>query len=104
MEQLFVGASHGAVGDGTSANPAVAVTINCGFKPKYVQAIVVDTNCVTTTWIYGMTAAKGVQSKEDTGYKSAELAATGITVTDRGFTLGASAQVATKKYHWIALG
>jgi len=97
--------SLGACGDGTTASTPAAVEINLGFKPKYVKVVVIDTTCAQTEWIQGMTAAKGVHLKVDAAAISfAELGADGITVSARGFTIGTAAQVASKKYHWVALG
>lgn len=101
---FLLATGHAAVGDGTSASSAVAVTIECGFKPKYVKVLVIDTNCVATEWLEGMADAKGVQIKDSTGLKMAELSANGITVNDRGFIIGTAAQVNSKKYHWVAFG
>lgn len=104
MSQMLMATGHAACGKGTSATTAAAVEIECGFKPQYVRVVVIDTNCMATEWYEGMDAGKGVQLKENTGFKLAQLAANGITVNDRGFTLGTGCQVNAKAYYWVALG
>lgn len=104
MALMQMATAQGATGSGTSAATLAAVEVELGFKPKYVKVFVADTNCVATEWTDGMTAGKGIQLKENTGYKLTELSANGITVDDRGFTIGTSCQTASKKYYWVALG
>ncbi len=104
MPQMLLANGHGACGEGTAASTKAAVTIDCGFKPNYVKVITVDatTNSIMTEWVFGMTAAKGMQLKDDTTFKYTELAENGITVGDRGFVIGTGCQTNSKKYHWIA--
>ena len=105
QEMMGLISGHSACGDGTAANPAVAVSISLGFRPRYVKVVTVDatTSSIMTEWIYGMTAAKGMQLKNDTTFKYTELAANGITVSATGFTIGTGCVTATKKYHWLAI-
>ena len=104
QEMMNIISGHAACGDGTAANPAVAVSISLGFQPRYVKVVTVDatTGSFSTEWIYGMAAAKGMQLKDDTTFKLTELAANGITVNSRGFTIGTACQLAAHKYHWVA--
>ena len=106
QENMQMATSHGDCGDGTAASTPVAVTLALGFRPRYVKVVTIDTTTDTfyTEWIYGMTAAMGMQMKDDTTFKYTELAADGITVSATGFTIGTACQTASKKYHWIALG
>ena len=103
--QMFLASGHGAIGDGESAATAVAVEIETGFKPKYVRVVTMDeTNPYISEWFEGMDAGKGVQLADDTGYEVDEISANGITVGDRGFTLGTECQEDSRKYYWMALG
>lgn len=103
---MLVTTTAGAVGSGTSAATAEAVSITCGFKPKYVCVVVpgATTTGIKTEWYYGMNDAYGIQSKNDTGAAIQEITADGITVSETGFTIGTACQIDGAVYRWIALG
>lgn len=103
---MLLTSGKGAVGGGTSATSAAAVTVAVGFKPKYVRIVAPAANKAgkVTEWFDGMTAAHAIEHKDDTGYSCAAITSNGITVSDRGFTIGTSCQVNSGKYYWLALG
>ena len=74
-----------AAGTFAVANPAAAVTITCGFSPRYVKAININ-DLATHEYFYGLAAGASIQTITD-GTISVN-AADGITVSETGFTLG----------------
>lgn len=76
---------------------------NLGFKPRYVRVINLtsgDEEC----WIEGMTAAHAM--KRLAAGTGAAIASLGITVGDRGFTIGLDTDINkdSEQVHWYALG
>ena len=103
--QLATG--QAAYGKATAAGSPAAIDVVLGFKPVHVKVITVDVaNSITTELIGGKTDGldEGIQYKENTGYKAAILAADGITINDKGFTIGTACQTANKPLVWMALG
>jgi len=82
---------------------AAAITISCGYKPRYVRVVNV-TDRIMMEWFEGMTAATGVKTIAD-GTRT--LAATnGITVSEGGFIIGFDTDLVAnnKQISWIAFG
>lgn len=76
---------------------------NLGFKPRYVRVINLtsgDEEC----WIEGMTAAHAM--KRLAAGTGAAITSLGITVNDRGFTIGLDTDINkdSEQVHWYALG
>jgi hypothetical protein len=88
-----------------SGDTAAAITITCGFKPRYVK--VVNTNAsgdVMMEWFEGMTAAYGILTGID-GARSL-VTSLGITVSASGFIIGLNTDLNVKaeQLHWQAIG
>ena len=82
----------------TVANPAAAVTVALGFKPRYVRAVNVN-NVVTYEHWTGM--ADGTSF--DTATELSLNAAGAITLTSNGFTLGLDiCDTAADVVYWVA--
>ena len=74
-----------------------------GFKPRYIRVINLtsgDEEC----WIEGMTAAHALK-RVAAGTGSA-ITSLGLTVGDRGFTLGldTDVNVTSEQVYWVAIG
>lgn len=74
-----------------------------GFKPRYIRVINLtsgDESC----WIEGMTAAHSL--KRIAAGTAAATTSLGITVGDRGFTLGLDTDInyTSEQVYWVALG
>jgi hypothetical protein len=94
-----------AVGRYLDTGTAAAFTITTGFKPRYVRVVNLGaTGLASMEWFEGMTAATSFQTITD-GTASV-VGTTGITVGDRGFTVGINTDVniANEQLSWIALG
>lgn len=74
-----------------------------GFKPRYVKVINL-TSGDQMEWFEGMTAAHA--HKRVAAGTAAPITSLGITVGERGFTLGLDTDVNkdSEQVHWIALG
>lgn len=100
-------ASGSYLTDGTAA----AITITCGFTPRYVKVVNVtggSTGLIFMEWFDGMDDANGVKS-EDAGTSETALTlitTLGITPAADGFVIGLDTDlnVTSEQLHWIALG
>ena len=82
----------------TVANPAAAVTVALGFKPRYVRAVNVN-NVVTYEHWTGMDDGTSF----DTATELSLNAAGAITLTANGFTLGLDiCDTAADVVYWVA--
>ena len=76
---------------------------NLGFKPRYVKVINL-TSGDQEEWFEGMTAAHA--HKRVAAGTGAPITSLGITVGDRGFTIGLDTDINkdSEQVYWIALG
>ena len=74
-----------------------------GFKPRYVK-VINETSGDVMEWFEGMADAEGY--KRVAAGTGALVTSNGITVSDRGFTLGLDTDinVTSEQVSWIALG
>ena len=89
---------------GTQNGTGAAISINCGFKPKYVKVInVAAGGLCSLEHIDTMAAASGF--KGITAGTKTFITSNGITLTDFGFTLGpdADVNVSGEAIHWFAI-
>lgn len=100
-----------AAGSYVDTGTAAAISITCGFKPRYVKVFNVtaaSTGLVSMEWVEGMTAAHGIKTYDEGTSETGitKLTSLGITVSDRGFTIGLDTDlnVTSEQLHWIALG
>lgn len=88
-----------------SGDTAAAITITCGFKPRYVKVLNTASTGGYMEWFEGMAAAYGFKylSADGTG---ALVTSNGITVSDSGFIIGLDTDINVKaeQIRWIALG
>lgn len=85
----------------TDAAAAAAATITLGFKPRYIKFINL-TDRIVDEWSEGMASASSLHAVA-AGTLTLE-ATNGIAVDGNTFTLTATTLVASKTYHWIAIG
>ena len=74
-----------------------------GFKPRYVK-VVNETDRITEEWFEGMAAAEGILRIANG--TATLITSNGITVSDRGFTLGldTTIYISSKQYSILVLG
>ncbi len=74
-----------------------------GFKPRYVKVVNL-TSGDQEEWFEGMTAAHA--HKRIAAGTAAPITSLGITVSDRGFTIGLDTDINkdSEQVYWIALG
>lgn len=87
-------------GSFTAANPAVAVTVTCGFEPRFVRFVTLDTNAFTGEFFEDMADASFIKSLAG-GAIQALISSDGVTPSATGVTFGTACQVATKVTHYI---
>jgi hypothetical protein len=92
-----------AVGRYITSSTAAAFTITTGFKPRYVK-VFNETSSDQEEWFEGMTDAYAL--KKVAAGTTSEITSLGITVTDRGFTVGLDTDinVINEQLSWIAIG
>lgn len=92
-----------AVGRYLTDATAAAITITCGFKPRYVGVF----NCTSADkyeWFEGMAAASAF--KQVAAGTSSIITTLGVTVSDKSFVIGldTDVNVINEQLSWIALG
>lgn len=95
-------AGHSAGGVATST--AAVITVNLGFKPKFVQCVNIADR-ITIEHYGGMDAGKGVKTIA-AGTRTYE-AANCITINANGFTIGTDAHLnpaGSKAIYFMAIG
>lgn len=92
-----------AIGSYVDTGTAAAVTITCGFKPRYVR-VMNQTSGDLIEWFEGMTAAHGI--KQVAAGTRAATTSLGITVADNGFVIGLDLDinVTSEQLRWMAQG
>lgn len=92
-----------AVGRYLDTGTAAAITITCGFKPRYVAVENVASGD-KMEWYEGMTAAHGVKTVA-AGTRTI-VTSLGITVSDSGFVIGldTDVNVSNEQLSWKAIG
>ena len=82
---------------------AAAITITCGFKPRYVR-VQNNTSGDGMEWFHGMAAASA-QKQVAAGDKTL-ITSLGITVSERGFVIGldTDVNVINEQLSWLAIG
>ena len=95
--------SNFATGSYLDTGTVAAVTITCGFKPRYVR-VVNQTSGDEYEWFYGMTAAHAI--KRVAAGTCAATTSLGITVAEHGFTIGLDTDIVytSEQLRWIAIG
>jgi len=86
-----------------SGDTAAAITITCGFKPRYVK-VLNETSRDWEEWFEGMTDA---YAHKTVAAGTGTLASSnGITVADDGFVIGLDTDINVKaeQIRWIAMG
>lgn len=101
------GAVRIACGAYIDSGTAAAITISCGFQPRYVK-VINKTGLCMEEWIEGMTAAHAVKTV-DSGSNATDivsLTSLGITVSEGGFIIGLDTDinVTSEQLHWVAIG
>lgn len=92
-----------AVGRYLTDATAAAITITCGFKPRYVGVF----NCTSgdkMEWFEGMAAASAF--KQVAAGTSSIITSLGVTVSTGGFVIGldTDVNVINEQLSWIAIG
>jgi hypothetical protein len=97
------GVSRHASGSYLTDATAAAITITCGFKPRYVY-VMNSTSLDSYEWFEGMADAAAV--KRVTAGTSSAITTLGITPSDSGFIIGldTDVNVTNEQIRWIALG
>src|ERR1051325_4365646 len=92
-----------AVGSYIDTGTAAAITITCGFKPRYVR-VMNQTSGDMYEWFEGMTAAHSI--KQVAAGTRAATTSLGITVSDSGFVIGLDLDinVTSEQLRWMAIG
>lgn len=92
-----------AVGRYITSSTAAAITITCGFKPRYVQ-VMNETSGDSEEWFEGMTAAHAM--KRIAAGTCAAITSLGITVANDGFVIGldTDVNVINEQLSWRAVG
>jgi hypothetical protein len=75
------------VGSETVADPAAAITVVCGFVPRYVRVWNVN-NLASYEFFSGMTAGTSLDNANHDSTQNSLNAAGSITLTANGFTMG----------------
>lgn len=73
---------------------AAAITVNCGFKPKYVR-LINETQLATAEHVDGMAAAR-MALTDDSGAGTTDITvvtSAAITLTPTGFIIGTNATI-----------
>jgi hypothetical protein len=104
-------ATNIAVGSYLDTGTAAAITITCGFKPRYVcvyNVTAASTGLVKMEWFEGMTAAHGIKTNDEGTSETGitKITSLGITVSDSGFVIGLDTDlnVTSEQLHWMAIG
>lgn len=100
-----------AVGRYLDTGTAAAITITCGFKPRYVKVVNVTaagTGLNWHEWFEGMADASAIKV-DDQGSSEAGvtiITTLGITPAEDGFTIGLDTDlnVTSEQLSWIAIG
>lgn len=98
------GVSNLAVG--TWTGDGTAVTVNCGFKPRYVKLINL-TDRILDEKTYDMTDAQTLHTAVDgamTLVTTSQITFEGGQDDFRGFTVAAATNINAKVFHFIAFG
>lgn len=83
------------------ADPAVAETIEVGFKPSYVKVVNVNNLAFYEHWD-GMDDGTSMDTVNHDTAQISLNAADGITLTDNGFTIGTDiCDTAADVVHWV---
>jgi hypothetical protein len=92
-----------AVGSYLTDATAAAITIECGFKPRYVR-VQNETSLDGVEWFEGMTDAHGIKTVA-AGTRTA-ITSLGITPAANGFTIGldTDVNVTSEQLRWYAIG
>jgi hypothetical protein len=95
--------SNVATGSYLTSSTAAAITITCGFKPRYVK-VCNQTSGDQYEWFYGMTAAHAI--KRVTAGTGSATTSLGITVAEHGFIIGldTDVNVINEQIRWLAIG
>ena len=93
-----------AVGRYIDTGTAAAIAITCGFLPRYVKVVNVDSGDMVE-WYEGMAAASACKTTGATGVRT-KITTLGITVNSRGFTIGLDldVNVTSEQLSWTAHG
>ena len=93
-----------AVGRYLTTDAAAAIVITTGFKPRYVKVTNVTTRD-SYEWLEGMADASALKITASTSARTLEITL-GITVNDRGFTIGLDTDVnhSDEQISWKAIG
>ena len=91
------------VGRYLTSDTAAAITITCGFQPRYVGVFNV-TSGDQYQWFEGMAAASAL--KQVTAGTSSIITTLGVTVSSKGFIIGldTDVNVINEQLSWIAIG
>lgn len=91
-----------AMGRSIQTVTAAALTITCGFQPRYVRVRNVMRH-TEEEWFHGMTAGTSVK-RFSTGTGATGL--TGITVNEHGFTIALDPDIVVlnETLAWVAIG
>ena len=102
-ETLNKRSNHCSTGeiDGTGS----AISINCGFKPYFVQVFNIDGNCFASHCFFEADAA--MQKTVDSGGGTTDVSyvtSGGITLTANGFSIGTDGDlnVSGEELQWVA--
>lgn len=92
-----------AVGRYLTDTTAAAITITCGFEPRYVR-VINTTERIMVEWFEGMADAAGIKTAA-AGTRTL-LTTLGITVSASGFIIGLDTDLnaTDKQISWIAFG
>ena len=91
------------VGTVTVPDPAAAVTVTLGFRPRYVRAFSVN-NLVSYEHFYGMSDGTSLDTANNAATQISLKAAGSITLTADGFTLGTDiCDTAADVVRWLAI-
>lgn len=91
------------VGTVTVPDPAAAVTVTLGFRPRYVRAFSVN-NLVSYEHFYGMSDGTSLDTANHADTQISLNAAGSITLTADGFTLGTDiCDTAADVVRWLAI-
>lgn len=97
------GIQNTAVGSYLTDATAAAITITCGFEPRYVK-VMNQTSGDMYEWFEGMTDAHAI--KQVAAGTRAAITSLGITPSATGFVIGldTDVNVINEQIRWIALG
>lgn len=92
------------VGRFIDTGTVAATAFTCGFTPRYVKVVNVDSGDMFE-WYEGMAAASACKTVGATGVRS-KVTSNGITVSTSGFTLGLDTDVlvSSEQISWVAVG